>query len=219
MNFHGNLARSQFYRKYLQFDYSSSWYRGGIDHRQASFAILSALMLPFEKVCHADKIIIEMQCKEHCAKERLMNTKIKGISYLDYNGVIIVLNFVTYFYPWKYIILTMCFCSHTGTSTRPRPWNTPDPSHSQQQAKSKYTKLELESHIAARKFSQIIITYVPFLLPQGGDVCCVNVGILNYYLNHILHAVQGHYPRLQLVKPDLHRVARDLEPHCVSIND
>lgn len=52
-------------------------------------------------------------------------------------------------------------------------------------------------------------------------MCCVNVKILDYYLRNILDS-QGHeagvrhYPRLHLVKPDLSRVARDLEPHCVS---
>ncbi|XP_060759642.1 interleukin-22 [Neoarius graeffei] len=56
---------------------------------------------------------------------------------------------------------------------------------------------------------------------KDGDVCCVNVQILDYYLTHILvgQAHEGeehHYPRLHLVKPDLKRVAKDLEPHCNS---
>ncbi|XP_034169136.1 interleukin-22 [Pangasianodon hypophthalmus] len=53
---------------------------------------------------------------------------------------------------------------------------------------------------------------------KDGDVCCVNVKILDYYLRHILdsQAREHHYPRLHLVKPDLVRVARDLEPHCNS---
>ncbi|XP_062865301.1 interleukin-22 [Trichomycterus rosablanca] len=63
-----------------------------------------------------------------------------------------------------------------------------------------------------------LIPVIPNNKLKGGDVCCVNVGILNYYLKHILHAGQVHYPRLHLVKPDLHRVARDLEPHCQNNN-
>lgn len=60
-----------------------------------------------------------------------------------------------------------------------------------------------------------------FLLLQGGDVCCINVKILDYYLRHILDSQvheggEHHYPRLHLVRPDLNRVAKDLEPHCVS---
>ncbi|TSK13257.1 hypothetical protein Baya_0131 [Bagarius yarrelli] len=56
---------------------------------------------------------------------------------------------------------------------------------------------------------------------KDGDVCCATVKILDYYLRHILDGQaredgQHHYPRLHLVKPDLHRVARDLEPHCNS---
>ncbi|KAF5908395.1 interleukin 22 [Clarias magur] len=54
---------------------------------------------------------------------------------------------------------------------------------------------------------------------HNGDVCCANVKVLDYYLKHILDGKtheggEQHYPRLHLVKPDLSRVARDLESHC-----
>ncbi|XP_060745633.1 interleukin-22 [Tachysurus vachellii] len=56
---------------------------------------------------------------------------------------------------------------------------------------------------------------------KDGDVCCVTIQILDYYLKHILDGQsreggERQYPRLHLVKPDLHRVARDLQPHCNS---
>ncbi|KAF7693954.1 interleukin-22 [Silurus meridionalis] len=66
-----------------------------------------------------------------------------------------------------------------------------------------------------------LIPVIPSDKLKEGDVCCATIKILDYYLRHILDAqvhegVEHHYPRLHLVKPDLNRVARDLEPHCNS---
>lgn len=41
--------------------------------------------------------------------------------------------------------------------------------------------------------------------------------VLNYYLKNILHEhpSDDSYPSIHFVRSDLHRIARDLEPHCV----
>ncbi|KAI7791701.1 interleukin-22 [Triplophysa rosa] len=48
------------------------------------------------------------------------------------------------------------------------------------------------------------------------ETCCVNAMILNYYLKNILHQHPSDesYPSINFVRSDLHRIARDLEPHC-----
>ncbi|KAL7828017.1 hypothetical protein AOLI_G00311690 [Acnodon oligacanthus] len=61
-----------------------------------------------------------------------------------------------------------------------------------------------------------LIPRIPSDSMKDGTMCCGNVKILEYYLKHILHQATGSYSRMDLVKHELRRVARDLEPHCRS---
>ncbi|KAG9280322.1 interleukin-22 [Astyanax mexicanus] len=59
-----------------------------------------------------------------------------------------------------------------------------------------------------------LIPVIPSEKLRDTSMCCPNIKILRFYLNDILH--NESYSRMQLVRHDLHRVARDLESHCNS---
>ncbi|XP_017350236.1 interleukin-22 [Ictalurus punctatus] len=115
------------------------------------------------------------------------------------------------------VLVVLCCCCALSVDARParlrsRPLDNPD-TWNNVMVMAKHAQAQDRDHETR------LIPVISSDKLKDGDVCCANVKILDYYLRHILDGKahegrEDNYPRIHLVKPDLNRVARDLEPHC-----
>ncbi|XP_072529584.1 interleukin-22 [Salminus brasiliensis] len=114
-------------------------------------------------------------------------------------------------------LLSMLLCSALSAAS-PRPLRHPPRSPPLDSSATWNNLMEMVKDAQARDrdHETRLIPVIPSEKLKDATMCCPNIRILKFYLNDILHPVNESYSRIQLVRHDLHRVARDLESHCTS---
>nr|XP_055046573.1 interleukin-22 [Misgurnus anguillicaudatus] len=112
------------------------------------------------------------------------------------------------------LLALMCWCVLCGEAMhlmRPRP--SPLDSAASWNNLNVMTK---KAQSSDRDHETRLIPVITTEMMKQEDTCCINAMILNYYLENILHEhpTDKDYPSIGFVRSDLHRIAKDLEPHC-----